>query len=248
VALVSGASALLVGILVIGYAPFSPFSPFEGLWSTEVDVYEEVGKLRTPYGGSYAIHAYDWAEWSGQVQQAGGQLREVNTWEEFTASLEGLDVTFLMLDDEDEVVWCSPAFADQTTYLEYVQLFTRPSLPVLLFVVLSFFPSLVVLTFFFAQILSGRSRRRTNYRSAFIISLCGLAVSTAIALAAPLIPGSIPVLDVSIVLAAIAWVLLLRYYCGTGWLESLPPAFIAVIIYVAIVAVASGFSTLLLAE
>jgi len=52
-------------------------------------------------------------------------------------------------------------------------------------------------------------------------------------------------MDVGTVLAVITWVLLLRRYCGTGWLESLPYAIIAAIVYVVIIAVASGFSILL---
>ncbi|MCW3978099.1 MAG: hypothetical protein NWE77_09215 [Candidatus Bathyarchaeota archaeon] len=65
-------------------------------------------------------------------------------------------------------------------------------------------------------------------------------------MATPLLPDYIPIMDVGIVLAVIAWVLLLRHYCGTGWVESLPSAFIAAIVYVVIIAVASGFSILLL--
>ena len=120
------------------------------------------------------------------------------------------------------------------------------SLPILLLVSLSFFPSLIILTFYFSTILAGSSTKRTFYSSGFVVSFSGLAVGAAFALAAPLLPSSIPVMDVGIVFAVIAWVLLLRHYCGTGWLESLPPAFIAAIVYVVILAVASGFSILLL--
>jgi len=120
------------------------------------------------------------------------------------------------------------------------------SLPVLLFVSLSFFPSLVILTFYFSSILASSSTKRTFYSNGFVIAFSGLAVGVAFALAAPLLPGAIPVLDVGIVFAVITWILLLRHYCGTGWLESLPPAFIAAIVYIVIVAVASGFSILLL--
>ncbi len=120
------------------------------------------------------------------------------------------------------------------------------SLPVLLFVALSFFPSLIILTFYFSSILASGSAKRTFYGNGFVISFSGLAVGVAFALAAPLLPGSIPVLDVGIVFALITWILLLRHYCGSGLLESLPPAFIAAIVYIVIAAVASGFSILLL--
>jgi hypothetical protein len=114
------------------------------------------------------------------------------------------------------------------------------------FVALSFFPSLVILTFYFSSMLRGSSTKRTFYQSAFVIAFSGLAIGAAFALTAPLLPDYIPIMDVGIVLAVIAWVLLLRHYCGTGWLESLPSAVIAAIVYVVITAVASGFSILLL--
>lgn len=120
------------------------------------------------------------------------------------------------------------------------------SLPILLLVSLSFFPSLVILTFYFSSVLSGSSAKRTFYRSAFVVSFSGLAIGAAFALAAPFLPGSIPFMDVGTLFAVVAWVLLLRRYCGTGWLESIPPAFIAAIVYVVILAVASGLSILLL--
>ena len=120
------------------------------------------------------------------------------------------------------------------------------SLPILLFVVLSFFPSLLILTFYFSNILTGGLSKRTFYRSAFVISLSGLAIGAAFALAAPFLPTRIPLMDVGVVLAVIAWVFLLRHFCGTGLLESLPPAIVATIIYVVILAIASGFTLLLL--
>lgn len=122
-----------------------------------------------------------------------------------------------------------------------------PSFPIILFVSLSFFPSLILLTLYFSSILTSRSAKRTFYRIGFVISFSGLAMGAAFALAAPFFPNFIPVLDVGdlgIVFVVITWVLLLRHYCGTGWLESLPPAFIAVIIYVVIMAMASGFAIL----
>ncbi|NIV44638.1 hypothetical protein GWN49_07170 [Candidatus Bathyarchaeota archaeon] len=79
-----------------------------------------------------------------------------------------------------------------------------------------------------------------------MIAFSGLAIGAAFALAAPLLSSVIPVMDLGIVFTAIAWVLLLKRYCGTGWLESLPSAIIAAIVYVVITAVASGFSILLL--
>lgn len=119
------------------------------------------------------------------------------------------------------------------------------SLPILLFVSLSFFPSLIILTLYFSSILYGGSAKRTFYRSGFVVSFSGLAIGASFALAAPFLPDFIPIMDVGIVFAVITWVLLLRRYCGTGWLESLIPAFIAAVVYIVIVAIASGFSILL---
>ncbi len=79
-----------------------------------------------------------------------------------------------------------------------------------------------------------------------MVSFSGLAIASAFALAAPLMPSSIPIMDVGIVFAVISWILLLKRYHETGWLESLPSAFLAAIVYIVIVAVASGFSLLLL--
>jgi hypothetical protein len=248
VGIASVATAILLCVLIVGYAPFSPFSPFEGLWMSEIDIYDEIGKLRTYHGYNYAIYEQDWNEWTSQVEDAGGELESTDTWEEFKVSLENRDVTLLKLDEQERIVWYDVPFTDQTIYFTYAQRYARPSLPILLFVALSFFPSLIVLTPFFSQILSGRIKRRSFWKSAFLVSFAGLTASTVFALAAPLLPGLMPFLDLGVAFAGLTWVLLLRYYCGTSWLESLPPSFIAVIIYVAIFAIASGFSRLLLAE
>lgn len=120
------------------------------------------------------------------------------------------------------------------------------SLSILAFVALSFFPSLVILTFYFSSIIGANSTKHTFHQSGFVISFSGLAIGAAFALATPFLPDSIPAMDVGIVFAVVTWILLLRHYCGTGWLESLPSAFLAAIVYVVIVAVASGFSILLL--
>ena len=117
--------------------------------------------------------------------------------------------------------------------------------PMLLFVSLSFFPSLLILTLFFSSILAGRSSKRTFYTKGFLVSLSGLAIGTAFALAAVILPGSVPVLDVSIAIAGVSWVLALRRICGTDWLEALGQAVIAAILYTVIIGFAAGFSFLL---
>ncbi len=117
--LVLGSTIALVSILIVGYAPFSPFSPFEGVWREEIDIREEIEKLRTHNDGNYSILERDWDEWSSQMQEAGGNFTKVDTWVEFKASLENHDITFLMLDEENKVVWYNPPFTNQVTYCEY---------------------------------------------------------------------------------------------------------------------------------
>lgn len=119
VGLVLGSTIVLVCILIVGYAPFSPFSPFEGVWREKIDIREEIGELRTHDGGNYSILERDWGEWSSQMQEAGGNFTEVDTWKDFKASLENHDITFLMLDEENKVVWFNPPFTNQVTYCEY---------------------------------------------------------------------------------------------------------------------------------
>jgi hypothetical protein len=110
VGLVLGLAIVLVSILIVGYTPFSPFSPFEGVWRQEIDIREEIEKLPTQNGGNYFILERDWSEWSSQMQDAGGDFTKMNTWEEFTGSLEHHDLAFLMLDETDKVVWYNPPF------------------------------------------------------------------------------------------------------------------------------------------
>lgn len=113
-------------------------------------------------------------------------------------------------------------------------------LRILLHVALSFFPGLIILTLYFSSILTGSSKKRTFYTRAFVISFSGLAIGAVCALATPFLPQYIPSLEIGFVLAVITWVFLLRRYCGTGWLESFPPAFIAAIVYLVIIAAAAG--------
>lgn len=119
VGLVLGLTIVLICILVVGYAPFSPFSPFEGVWKEEIDIREEIRKLRTHDGGNYSILEYDWDEWSRQMREAGGNFTKMDTWEEFKASLESREITYLLLDEVNRVVWYNPPFTNQVIYFEY---------------------------------------------------------------------------------------------------------------------------------
>ncbi len=119
VSLVLSLTTVLICILVVGYAPFSPFSPFEGVWREEIDIREEIGKLRTPYGGNYSIQESDWEEWSSQMGAAEGNFTKANSWEEFKTSLENHGTMFLMFDEEERVVWFNPPLTNQIIYFEY---------------------------------------------------------------------------------------------------------------------------------
>jgi len=117
--------------------------------------------------------------------------------------------------------------------------------PVLLLMLISFPPSLLILSFYFSSYIGTRAGNRNGLsRRGLLTSFAGLSLATMLSFAAPIFPSAIPVMDVAIVLAAATWVVLLRRYCGTGWLETLPQALIPVITYVVILAIASAFTLL----
>ena len=116
VGLILGFSVVLGSILVIVYAPFSPFKE---VWWEEMNILEKIATLRTHSGGNYSIYDYDWAEWSAKMRKAGSDFTEMRTWEEFKASLEYQDVTFLMLDEGNRVVWYNETLSNQIIYLRY---------------------------------------------------------------------------------------------------------------------------------
>lgn len=116
VGLVLGLTIVLICILVVGY---SPFSLLEGVWWEEINIREEIGKLRTYDDGNYSVLEVDWIEWSRKMRDAEGNFTKMDTWKEFNASLEYRDITFLMLDEEKKVVWYNPLFTNQVIYFEY---------------------------------------------------------------------------------------------------------------------------------
>jgi hypothetical protein len=67
-------------------------------------------------------------------------------------------------------------------------------------------------------------------------------------LAVPALPGIIPHLDVAISLVAITWILLLHYHYEAGWLEATLEAIVGLILYAIILAIASGFFMLWIAD
>jgi hypothetical protein len=117
--------------------------------------------------------------------------------------------------------------------------------PVLLLMLISFPPSLLILSFFFSSYIGTRAGNKNGLsKRGLLTSFAGLSIATALSLAAPIFPNAIPVMDVAVILTAATWVVLLRRYCGTGWLETLPQALVPVIAYVVILAIASAFTLL----
>jgi hypothetical protein len=115
--------------------------------------------------------------------------------------------------------------------------------PVLLLTVISFPPSLLILGFYFSSYIGTKTGNKNGLsKQGLLTSLAGLSLAAMLSFAAPIFPSEIPVLDVAIILAAAAWILMLRRYCGTGWLETLPQTLIPVTAYVVILAIASAFT------
>jgi hypothetical protein len=112
----------------------------------------------------------------------------------------------------------------------------------LLLMIISFPPSLFLLGFIFSGYIGTKTSNKIGInRKGLTISFEGLALASVLLLATPLFPHTVPMLDVAIVVAAAAWIVQLRRYCGTGWLETLPQAILPVIAYVVILVVASAF-------
>jgi len=117
--------------------------------------------------------------------------------------------------------------------------------PALMLMLLSFLPSLLILSFFFSSYIGTRVGNRSGLsKQGLLTSFAGLSLATAMSIAAPIIPNAVPVMDVAVILAAATWIILLRRYCRTGWLETLPQAILPVITYVVILAIAAAFTLL----
>jgi hypothetical protein len=114
--------------------------------------------------------------------------------------------------------------------------------PALLLMIISFLPSLFLLGFIFSGYIGTKASNKIGInKKGLTISFEGLALASVLLLAAPLLPHTIPMLDVAIVAAAAAWIVQLRRYCGTGWLETLPQAILPVIAYIVILVISSAF-------
>jgi hypothetical protein len=83
----------------------------------ELNLQEEVSKLRDKYGDPYSVREYDWSVWSQQWRESGGNQIKMKTWSDFTESLkQNPFVTLLMIDTEEEVVWFKSTSSDIVYY------------------------------------------------------------------------------------------------------------------------------------
>lgn len=122
---------------------------------------------------------------------------------------------------------------------------TTPIDPVVLLTVISYPPSLLILGFYFSSYIGTKTGNRNGLsKQGLLTSFAGLSLAALLSFAVPIFPSEIPVLDIAVVLAAAAWIVMLRRYCGTGWLETLPQALIPVLAYLVILAIASAFTLL----
>lgn len=100
---------------------------------------------------------------------------------------------------------------------------------------------MVFLTLYFSNILSDPGAKRPPYRDAFLVSFLGSAAGAAFSLIVPTLPRIVPHLDVAVSLVIVTWILLLHFHYEAGWLEATLEAGLGALIYVVILAIASGF-------
>lgn len=75
----------------------------------DINLQEEISKLRDEHGDSYSINEYDWSVWSQQWKESGGNEIKMNSWSDFKESLrQNAFVFLLMVDYEEQVVWFKP--------------------------------------------------------------------------------------------------------------------------------------------
>jgi hypothetical protein len=119
--------------------------------------------------------------------------------------------------------------------------------PALMLMLISYLPSLFILGFFFSSFIGTRVGNKSGLnKQGLMTSFAGLSLATALSISSPIIPSAVPVMDVAVVLAAATWIILLRRYCKTSWLETLPQAILPVITYVVILAISAAFTLLII--
>lgn len=88
---------------------------------------------------------------------------------------------------------------------------------------------------------NGFSRKYTLHKYGFVISFLGTSAGTIFSLLIPLLPGSIPWMDVCIGLVVGVWLFLTKNYTQMSWLESFAAALLGALFYIVVLAISSGF-------
>lgn len=111
------------------------------------------------------------------------------------------------------------------------------------FAILSFAPNVILLAFYFSSIIiaSDLSRKLTLHKYGFVTSFAGTSAGALFSLLIPLLPGSIPWMDINIVLVVVIWLYLTKHYTQMGWLGSFLAALIGALLYIFVLAIVSGF-------
>lgn len=112
-----------------------------------------------------------------------------------------------------------------------------------MFAILSFAPNVILLAFYFSSIViaSDLSRKLALHKYGVVTSLAGTGAGALFSLLIPLLPGSIPWMDVNIILIVVIWLCLTRHYTQMGWLGSFLAALIGALLYIFVLAIVSGF-------
>lgn len=112
-----------------------------------------------------------------------------------------------------------------------------------MFAIFSFAPNVILLTYYFSSIIiaSDLSRKLTLHKYGFVTSFVGTSAGALFSLLIPLLPGSIPWMDVDIGLITVIWLYLTKRYTQMGWLGSFLAALIGALLYVFVLAIVSGF-------
>lgn len=115
----------------------------------------------------------------------------------------------------------------------------------ILLLLVSFVVNLTFLTFYFSQLMLHHASKELFLGEAFIMSLLGTSVGTLFLFLTPYFPASIPSMDVGVAVVVIVWILLIRRFYGSGWLETVFVTSVPAIIYVVMVSLVSAFMILL---
>ena len=119
-----------------------------------------------------------------------------------------------------------------------------PELSVVLsFTILSFIANSAFLTFYFSDILSGFGSQKAARKDGFMLSLAGSVVGATFSLIIALIPLGVafPIIDITVGLVFITWVVLIHYRFNEAWLEAIVQSIVGIILYVVIIALLNGF-------